>query len=306
MINLVELENLSYEKRQLYFERLRSECHNLHASSSPYFWVKMLGWIASIIRKYDFEIQNAGNIPDGEVIFLCNHSNAHDYFTVFELGKKLARKTTTLGGLEGLTFISNIFLRMGNATLFKRDNNESIDYALRAFCCKILNGESGLIFGEATWNIHPTKPMHNIHAGVTEISLITDKPIVPVIFEYVETNKLCKKEADIYKKVIVSFGEPEKVTANKSIFEQTDRLQEKMVSMRKEIWKRENINKTDLSEEEIKRYLNHTYLKKFKALGFKYDSKIESNFLLKKGQTVENEYCLDADGNFVPGITEEM
>lgn len=103
---------------------------------------------------------------------------------------------------------------------------------------------------------------------MTEISLITDKPIVPVIFEYVETNKLCKKEADIYKKVIVSFGEPVKVTANESIFEQTDRLQEKMVSMRREIWKRENINKTDLSEEEIKRYLNHTYLKKFKALGF--------------------------------------
>ncbi|MBR4344209.1 MAG: 1-acyl-sn-glycerol-3-phosphate acyltransferase [Lachnospiraceae bacterium] len=305
MKNLVDIENLSKEKRLLYFNRLREKCRNRRISSSPSFVVKMLGGVAKIIRKYELEIINTENIPDGEVIYLCNHSNAHDYFTVLEVFCRLNKKVTPIGGLEGLSWFSRLFLKLTDVVLFKRDSRGSIDKGIKIFCGKILNGKNGLIFGEGTWNIHPNKVMQNLHAGVTEISLITEKPVVPVIFEYIETNQICKKESNIYKKCIVSFGKPLWMTAEKSIFKQTDILQEIMVSMRKEIWKLEGVDKKKLSKEKIRIYLNHTYLKKFKALGFKYDSEKEFDFLLKKGKKIENEYCLDADNNFVPGITDE-
>lgn len=48
-------------------------------------------------------------------------------------------------------------------------------------------------------------------------------------------------------------------------------------------------------------YLNHLYLKKFKAFGFKYNSEWEAQFLLDK----ENEYCMNENGEFVPGILGE-
>ena len=47
---------------------------------------------------------------------------------------------------------------------------------------------------------------------------------------------------------------------------------------------------------------NMVEMKTFKAFGFKYNTELESQFLLTKGQKIENEYCLDDDGSFIPGI----
>lgn len=51
------------------------------------------------------------------------------------------------------------------------------------------------MFGESTWNLHPLLPMQKLKAGITLVSLITEKPIIPVIFEYVESAQICKKKA---------------------------------------------------------------------------------------------------------------
>lgn len=60
-----------------------------------------------------------------------------------------------------------------------------------------------------------------------------------------------------------------------------------------------------LSDIDIDRYINHTYLKKYKAFGFQYDTSLESQFLLKDESGVENEYCLDEQGDFVPGFLKK-
>lgn len=71
--------------------------------------------------------------------------------------------------------------------------------------------------------------------------------------------------------------------------------------MRRNVWKEFGIQKEQLSDIDKEVYLNHLYLKKYKALGFRYDSEMESRFLLNH----ENEYCVNQDGEFVPGIVEE-
>lgn len=74
-----------------------------------------------------------------------------------------------------------------------------------------------------------------------------------------------------------------------------------MESMRKELWTELGIVKDKIEDVDKQIYLNHLYLKKFKAFGWKYDSEQESKFLLNK----ENEYCINSNGDFVPGILQE-
>ena len=304
--NLNELENLSSEERNQYFTDIHRICDNGHVRFKNISLIKRgLARLTPLFRKYPLEIEGTENIPaDENVIFLCNHSNAHDSFTFLETFVKLHKNVLWFAAWDGLSWFSRLFFRLIDGVLFKRDDRQSINEGVMELCRRIISGKSGFIFGEATWNMHPTKPMQNLHAGVTEIALITGKRIVPVIFEYVEVDHMCKKEADIYKKCVISFGKPVTVSADESLFRQTDQLQETMVSMREAIWNREGVKKKDLSEEDIKRYINHTYLKKYKALGFVYNTEHESKFLLGKGQKIENEYCFDSEGNFVPGLLE--
>ena len=87
---------------------------------------------------------------------------------------------------------------------------------------------------------------------------------------------------------------------------QTNRIKEEMENIRKSIWSSYNINRSSINEIDPNEYINHTYLKKFKALGFTYDSKKEQEFLLfLENELKENEYTIDDKGDFVPGITEK-
>ena len=76
--------------------------------------------------------------------------------------------------------------------------------------------------------------------------------------------------------------------------------------MRLNLWKKLGIKKESITDINKDVYLNHTYLKKFDAFGFEYDSDHEFQYLLKnKNGEYENEYKLDEEGNFVPGITHK-
>lgn len=76
--------------------------------------------------------------------------------------------------------------------------------------------------------------------------------------------------------------------------------------MRIELWKKLNIKKDSIDDINKEIYLNHTYLKKFETFGFEFDADHEFQFLIKnKNGQYENEYHLDDDGNFVPGITHK-
>lgn len=45
-------------------------------------------------------------------------------------------------------------------------------------------------------DVEPASSVANakLKAGITLVSLITEKPIIPVIFEYVESAQICKKK----------------------------------------------------------------------------------------------------------------
>lgn len=163
-----------------------------------------------------------------------------------------------------------------------------------------------MIFGESTWNIHPTLPMHNIRNGAAKISLISEVPIIPVIFEYIENDGIITSENDLIKKCVIRFGHPIMIDYNNVISSQSNNIKDYMTNMRKNIWNNYNIRKDSLEDIDPSIYVNHTYVKKFKALGFKYDSRKEQEFLLFiNDEPHENEYTFDGEGSLVPGITEK-
>ena len=208
---------------------------------------------------------------------------------------------TPLAAWDGLNLLSRSVFYLGNITFIERTNKDSIENGILDFCSKILNGNNGFVMGEATWNLHPILPMQKVKAGVVQASLITGKPIVPVIFEYVEIPKLCKKEKELYSKCVVQFGKPIDTTTEESIFKQAEEIQRVMESMRKELWTEFGIVRESIDDINREIYLNHLYLKKNKAVGWKYNSEYESRFLLEK----ENEYYIDSEGNFVAGVLRE-
>jgi len=302
-----EIIKMNKYDRLRYYSEIQNFCMNLKLKKQTFWWItKILAMLAPFTRNFEIEIRGEKNLPkDCSVVFMCNHSNSHDFFTIHEVFRKLKRNVTPLGACDGLGIAARIIFKLGDVTLIKRFDRHSKDAGILNFCHKILSGKDGFIFGEATWNLHPTLPMLPIKAGGTEVALITGKKLIPTIFEYVEVPHICKKEKELYSKVIVVFGEPYKVDASNNIYDETKKVQLMMENMRRALWKELGIHRESLDNIRQDVYLNHTYIKKFKAFGFKYNSKNEFKYLLRKDGTYVNEYYIDENGAFVPGITEK-
>lgn len=305
-----QVENLSLTERAAYFDRVRETCLSMEAGKEKAvnrMLQKAVTRILPRMRRYDLEIKGTENIPkDDHVLFLCNHSNAHDLLTMLEAFEKIGCKITFLASNERLSPVIKKIFTACEGVLFDRDNKTSISKGVMTFCVNILNGRSGVIFGEATWNLHPCKPMQPIKAGAIHIAAITKIPIVPTFFEYVEKPYVCDREKEIYQKCVVQFTSPVNISETESLFAQTDRLQKIMEQKRISLWKELGRARNSLEDINKDVYLNHTYLKKFNALGYVYDTDHEVKFLLSRGrECVENEYCLDDKGNFVAGVIQK-
>jgi hypothetical protein len=242
---------------------------------------------------------------EDSALFVCNHSNSHDIFVVNEVFKKIKIPVSTLVAWDGLNFLSRTIFRMSDATFINRNDSTSKENGVLDLCSKIIGGRNGFVFGEATWNLHPFRTMQPIKAGPIEIALITKKKIIPTIFEYVEVPYKCEKESELYSKCIVMFGHQFKVNMENNVFKQAQMLQHEMETMRWNIWKENGNERKSIDDVNQSVYLNHTYIKKFMAMGFTYNSEYEFQFLLRNNSgTYENEFCLDEAGQFVPGISQ--
>lgn len=307
-LSLKNLENLSLEEKVKYYQMVREYCDSLKINiESKKISKKLISLLAPHLRNYKLEIYGDENIPkDDSAIFICNHSNSHDFFTTQEVFHELNRNVTPFGASDCLSFISLQMFKLGDVTLIDRDSKQSSLEGLMNFSKKIIDGEDGIIFGEGTWNLHPIKPMQKIKAGGTQSAIITDKVIIPTIFEYVEVPDAVDKERELYSRCIVQFGKPIIVKPEDNIIQKTKLVENTMEEMRKDLWKKLGIDKNSLDDINQQIYLNHTYLKKFDGFGFEYDSDHEFKYLLKdKNGHYENEYTLNDHNEFVPGITHK-
>lgn len=303
-----ELQMLSKDKKLQYFNDLKKaslELYNTKRNKNG-LGKKLVRQVYPNFRNFDYKFIGEENIPkDGLCLFACNHSNSHDILTAIEVFGELGLNISPLIANDDLNIFTKTLFASCDAVLFDRRIKKEGQLAILEMSSRLINGPAGLIFPEATWNLHPYKAMQDIKLGISNIAAITNYPIIPVIFEYVESPDLCLKEENLYSTCIVRFGKPIYIDPTNSLISQTDKVQSKMEEMRIENWIKLGIEKTPLDEEGIEKYLIHTYLKKFKGLGFIYDSETESKYLLSKNKApVENEYCL-RNGLFVPGVTSK-
>lgn len=296
----------SISDKKEYYKRLRDYCATLKDNQFC-FGQGLIKRIYPLIRNYKIELEGVENIPkDTNVLFVANHSNSHDIFTAYEMFSMLERMGSVMVATDCLSPVTREIFNISNATLLDRNIKEERENSVYSLSKKIIDGNDGLIFGESTWNIHPTLPMHNIRNGAAKISLISEVPIVPVIFEYIENDGIITSESNLIKKCVIRFGHPVMVDYNNVLSSQSNNVKDYMTNMRKNIWNDYNIKRNSLEDIDSTLYINHTYVKKFKALGFQYDSRKEQEFLLFiNGEPHENEYTFDSEGRLVPGITEK-
>lgn len=301
-----EIEKMSINDQKQYYEKLRRECLLLKDNQLQ-VGQELIHQVYPLLRSYKLEIEGEENIPkDSKAIFVVNHSNSHDIFTAYEVLSILQRRGSVMVATDCLTPITTEIFHVSNATLLDRRKKEDRENSVMMLSRKILSGCDGVIFGESTWNLHPTLPMHHIKLGPSKISLITQVPIIPTIFEYVEKDGNFNSESQLYKKCIIRFGKPYMVHFDDSFINQTEEIRNNMSDIRKEIWSDYAIVRDSITDIDPDSYVNHTYLKKFKAFGFTYHSEIEQEYLLfLNGEPVENEYHINPEGEFVPGITEK-
>ena len=306
LLSSKELENLSISQRKEHYESLREQCLSLQ-DSQLCVGQDLIHRIYPLLRKYKFEIEGEENIPkDSNALFVVNHSNSHDIFTAYEVLSKLQRKGSVMVATDCLNPVTTEIFHISNATLLDRRKKEDRQNSVFKMSKKLLEGNDGVIFGESTWNLHPVLPMHNIKQGAARISAITQTPIIPTIFEYIEVDDIVSAEKDLYKTCIIRFGKPLMINYNSDLISQANLVKLNMIENRKGIWSDYNVRRDSISEIDPNIYMNHTYLKKFKAFGFTYDSKNEQEYLLfLDNEPVENEYYINSDGEFVPGITEK-
>lgn len=307
-LSVKELDLLSLEEKEQYYKLVRDYCSSLKVNiESKKISKKLISLLAPHLRNYKLDIYGEENIPKNDsAIYICNHSNSHDFFTVHETFGKIDRNVTPFGASDCLNFVSLQMFKIGDVTLIDRNDKKSSLDGLMTFTEKIKEGEDGIIFGEGTWNLNPIKPMQGIKTGGVQSAIIADKVIIPTLFEYVEVPDIVEKENELYSRCIVQFGKPIIVKQDDNVLEKTKLVQHTLEEMRKELWQKLGIDRNSLDDVNKEVYLNHTYKKKFDALGFVYDSEYESQFLLKdKNGKVENEYKLDENGAFVPGVTHK-
>lgn len=298
--------DLSVFKQKEYYENLKKQCLLLKENQFS-FGQDLISKLYPIIRNYPLEIQGEENIPkDTNVLFVANHSNSHDIFTAYEIFSLLQRRGSVMVAKDCLNLLTTQIFNISNATLLDRKIADSRKNSVLELSNKIIQGNDGLIFGEGTWNIHPTLPMHNIHNGAAKVSLISQVPIIPVVFEYIENDEIVTTENKLFKKCVIRFGKPIYTNYYEKLSMQSDLIKQKMKEIRTGIWRDYQIVKDNIYDIDPKMYVNHTFVKKFKALGFTYDSNSEKQFLLFLGnEERNNEYTINEKNVLVPGITEK-
>ncbi len=308
-----ELQNLTTREKIEYYGELREHCLDMK-KKNPKATILARDFVRKIyppiVRRYDYEVIGKEYVPEnGRAIFVCNHSNSHDFFTPLEvMHEHFGLEPSVFVASDDLDLSTQAIFGACNAVLADRNDKQSKEKGILKLCSKMMStdGVPGWMYGEATWNMHPYRLMQNLRTGAMMMGAITGYPIIPTIIEYVEVDGPAEREKELYKKCVVKFSYPFFARLNESLIPQTMELQRVMVSSRANLRRKLGIEKWSMSDVDPYTYVNHTCLKKFDGFGFTYDSASEAKFLFSKdGNPVDNEYRLNEQGILVPGITSK-
>ena len=126
-LSIKELNLLNEEDKEKYYQEVRDYCETIKINiKSKKISKKIISLLAPKLRNYDLEIYGENNIPkDDSAVFICNHSNSHDFFTTQEVFDKLGRNVTPFGASDCLNFISLQMFKLGDVTLIDRGDKKN-------------------------------------------------------------------------------------------------------------------------------------------------------------------------------------
>lgn len=304
LLNAKQIELLSLSDRIKYFRELKSICSAYDIKNKHILKSLLVNKIFPLLRNFNYIEMGMENIPDKNAIYLCNHSNSHDFFTSQEVLSKY-NEIKVFAASDDLSHISKIVFDIGGSVLIDRNDQTDIDRGSKEFASNLLNNRSGVIFGESTWNLHPVKEMQKVKYGAARFAALTGTPIIPTIYEYVEVPYVVDKESKLYTKCVVCYGKPIYINNTDSLIDKTNEIQKTMETMRRNLWNMLDINKTTINNVNKEVYINHTYLKKYGAAFYEYDSEYERKYLYPHHEA-ENEFTLDENGILVPGVIKKL
>ncbi len=304
--SLGEIESMGDDEREQLLIALREGCLELTERCGVGITPaqQAIAAVGQTSMPFPVEIDGWRNIPRDGCLLVCNHSNTHDIPLASLALLKCGLPATTMVATKGTSPIDLLAFKAARHILIDRTDTHSRRRGLYELAGKLAHGDTCVIFGEGTWNLHPFKPMQNLRIGAVMAAAISGMPVVPTIFEYIEIPEVCSTYSDLFSGCIVRFGKPITIDCHRGLVDQSNGIQTVMEAMRRIIWTRLGTHRTRASDVNPAIYVNHTWLKKFGVPGFTYDSESESRILYTKpGEMVENEWHINEGGVFCPGIT---
>lgn len=177
--------------------------------------------ILSFIRTKEFIYLNEKPAYKGNALYCFNHSNVNDVPFANEI---IGKHNYLLASDENKNDISGLLFKIKGVVFLNREDKNSKAKAKEELIKKTLNGKDLMIFSEGTWNLEESMPMLEISAGIIDIARITEKPIIPVVMEYVN------------EKVYIKFGDLLYINSHCNRKEKTQELRDSMATLKWEIW----------------------------------------------------------------------
>lgn len=284
-----EEKKLTKEKQKEYYLKIREYYQNqkLLQDKTLKDIHEIYQVLAKKVRNFELEVNGQENIMDDTYIFACNHSNSHDYYILQEI---LHDNFYSLCAKDSLNMMNKILLKLGSCVFIDRTNPFSAFNGRNALIEKVLQKRNVVIFPEGTWCVHPAKLLLPFHMGVIKIAKITGKPIIPIVIEYIETDKIECQERDMIKKCIVTIGKPLYVQITDDEKDKLVELRNTMASLKWEVYEKQPSLKRDELDFEV--YSNHDTLKMDTKM-FKYDYQKEEEYIYGNDDYLYREYPIN-------------
>ena len=281
ILSFAEEQQLSYCDKIKYYKELREYL----CLTSPKYNDMQIGkrrkLNESIIQsaleryqKYNIRTDGLENIPDGPVIYACNHQSFNDIINIIGATKKHA----VILNNKHVNILLKIALEINGVVFIVRDDEKSNFDAKNEMMRLLLNGISLFVFPEATWNMTPSKPLLPMKWGIIDMAMKTRVPIIPVVQEYMYDENIVDGKEHITE-VRIKYGSPIYVSHEDSHAEKLEEYKESMSTLLWSLWSekglfyRENINN--------RHYVSicNAKVRKIESTGNKYEDEENCIFL---------------------------